>query len=85
MKNKIPETVSYNDAPVPNFIRYKNRIYADPNYEFYIIHTDNKERQFKNEILGENVSISFHWKHGITYGVAVNKLEKDIIYWGAVW
>lgn len=82
---KIDSANLQGDVPVPNFIRYKNGIYADPNYDFYIIHTDNKERQFKNEILGENASMPFHWKHGITYGVAVNKLEKDIIYWVAVW
>jgi uncharacterized membrane protein len=69
----------------PILLIIKNRIYADPNYEFYIIHTDNKERQFKNEILGENASMPFHWKHGITYGVAVYKLEKNTIYWVAVW
>jgi len=82
---KIDSVNLQGDAPVPNFIRYKNGIPADPNYEFYIIHTDNNERQFKNEILGENESMPFNWKHGITYGVAVNKLEKDIIYWVAVW
>lgn len=82
---KIDPSKLQSDIPVPNFISYKNGIYSDPNYEFYIIHTDNKERPFKNEILGENASMPSTWKHGISYGVTVNRYEKSVIYWFSVW
>jgi hypothetical protein len=82
---KIDSSNLQGETPIPNFIDYKNGIYSDPNYEFYIIHTDNKERQFKNETLGGNVSMPSVWKHGISYGVAVNRYEQNVIYWVAMW
>ncbi|MBB6368949.1 hypothetical protein [Chryseobacterium shigense] len=81
----IDSSLEKGEKPLPNFVDYDKNIFSNSNYEFYIIHFDNKKRIFKKQILNQNASMPNKWKNGITYGIAVDKTNKNIVYWVAIW
>lgn len=81
----IDSSLEKGEIPLPNFVDFDKNIFANSNYEYYIIHFDNKKRMFKKQVLNENVSMPNKWQNGISYGFAVDKVKKNIIYWVAIW
>lgn len=75
--------------PIPNFIDYETSsphsgIKLPKGYKIYLLEGKSRipDKKYK---LKENPQMPDNWKNGYSKGVAINKDEKTVIYWGIIW
>lgn len=76
--------------PVPNFLEYekpistRNGIWLPKDFDLYVLEA--KSGVYCKEFdLKENFQMPKGWKNGFSRGVAINKKDRTVIYWGVLW
>jgi len=74
--------------PIPNFIEYsinyKTNFWNDKDFNIYVF--DAKPGIYLDKFdLEPDAQMPKDWKNGYSKGIAINKKNKTIIYWGIIW
>jgi len=89
----VGDTIDYsekqNGIPIPNFYSYQrdfglNDKYLPEHHMLYVLEY-NPGKFLEEKYLTQGNNLPKKWRNGYSRGIAINEVEKELIYWLCVW